>query len=228
MITDCALPKHIGIIMDGNRRWAKKHGKSADYGHTKGYETILKVAKYCRDVGIKNITVYALSTENNKRKAAEIKGIFKLLLRGIEENTDQFLREGFRLKIIGNRENLPKLISRAIDQAEKKTEGCTRGSINVAFNYGGREEIVSAVNRLIKKKIDIDEKSLSEHLYTSDVTDPELIIRSGGQNRLSNFLIWQSAYSELYFTDCLWPDFGPSDMQKALAFYEKTQRNFGK
>jgi undecaprenyl diphosphate synthase len=186
------------------------------------------VAKKCSDLGIKNLTVYALSTENKKRKTTELKGILSLLQRGIEENTDQFLREGFRLKIIGNKDSLSSIIRRVIERAEQKTAKCDQGSINVAFNYGGREEIINTISKLLTDGEAVNEKSINDNLYTAGLPDPDLIIRSGGQHRLSNFLIWQSAYSELYFTDCLWPEFGEEELVRALEFYSNTQRNFGK
>jgi undecaprenyl diphosphate synthase len=213
--------------MDGNRRWARKENLTANEGHLAGYNTILEVAEWCRSKGIKIISIYAFSMENKKRNKLEIKGIIDLFKIGIIDNLNRFIKEGVKLNIIGKRDDLPLAVKKLISMAELKTKDGKESVINVAFNYSGRSEIINSVKEIESSKESLTEENLSRHLYTKGLADPDLIIRTGGQKRLSNFMLWQSAYSEFYFTDCLWPDFDKSELQKALNFYSETKRNFG-
>lgn len=222
-----SIPLHVGFIMDGNRRWARKENLTANEGHLAGYNTILEVAEWCRSKGIKIISIYAFSMENKKRNKLEIKGIIDLFKIGIIDNLNRFIKEGVKLNIIGKRDDLPLAVKKLISMAELKTKDGKESVINVAFNYSGRSEIINSVKEIESSKESLTEENLSRHLYTKGLADPDLIIRTGGQKRLSNFMLWQSAYSEFYFTDCLWPDFDKSELQKALNFYSETKRNFG-
>lgn len=225
------IPKHVAIIMDGNRRWAKKRLKPASFGHREGYKRFVEIGELCRKKGIHTLTVYAFSTENWKRDKEEIDDLMELLREGIKKETKRLEKENIRLRMIGRREDLPEDLQEAILDGEQRTKNSNGGDLNVALSYGGRAEIVEAVKRALKsgKKIDdITEESVSENLYTSGQSEPELIIRTGGTKRLSNFLMWQSAYSEVYFSDTLWPDFNETELDKALEFFENVSRNFGK
>ena len=226
------IPKHIAIIMDGNRRWAEKEGKTVDEGHEEGAKNLDEIVKKAQDLGVKHLTVYTLSTENwRKRSASEVKGIFELLLRICQEKKKEYYERGVRLFVLGNFQAFPRKVVRAIAEILKIVLKHERIKVNLALNYGGRDEIVHAVQEIIKEKIPpekVNEEVISNHLYTNGQPDPDLIIRTGGEIRLSNFLLWQMSYSELYFTDILWPDFGPMELEKAILEYQRRQRRFGK
>ncbi len=223
------IPGHVAIIMDGNRRWAKQRGISSAAGHKEGYEVFLKVMEFLFTQGVNTITVYAFSSENWQREKSEVDDILELLRYAFKVSGRKIIKEKLCFRHIGRKEDLPPDILKAIDILEQKTKENDRGKINVAFSYGGRAEIVDAVNSLISSgKKRITESDIEESLYTKGQEDPDLIIRTGGQFRLSNFLTWQSTYSELYFTDILWPDIKESDVKAALDFYAATKRNFGK
>lgn len=226
------FPKHIGIIMDGNRRWAEKHGVSVNKGHEEGAENLKKIIDYCEKLGVKAVTVYALSTENwRKRAKGEVRGLFGLLLRIAKEKKEEYKRRGIKMGILGNFQAFPRKVARAVEEMIGIVKKHERIKINVALNYGGRDEIIRAVQGIIKEGIPaskVNEQLIAKHLYTNGEADPDLVIRTGGEKRLSNFLIWQTSYSELYFTDVLWPDFGPKELDKALAEYKRRKRNFGK
>ena len=232
MLDKSNVPKHIAIIMDGNRRWAKGKGMGVSEGHEEGAKNLDKIVKRAEELGVKHLTVYTLSTENwRKRSAAEVKGIFDLLLKIIREKADEYRRSGVRLFVLGNFQAFPRKVARAISEMLKIVLKHERMRVNLALNYGGRDEIVKAVKEIIKEGIPpekINEGVIAKHLYTNGQPDPDLIIRTGGEIRLSNFLLWQMSYSELYFTDVLWPDFGPSQLEKAILEYQKRQRCFGK
>jgi len=231
-INPLKLPKHIAIIMDGNRRWAKQEGLPDGKGHEAGAANLQKIVEYCRDIGIRHLTVYALSTENwRKRAPMEVKGLFQLLIRIVREKAEQYRKSGIKFFVLGNfqafpfkvRDAIKKILSLAI--VEEKIQ------FNIALNYGGRDEIVNAIKRMVKDKIPadkIDEKLVSNYLYTKDQPDPDLIIRPGGELRLSNFLLWQMSYAELYFTDILWPDFSPKELEKVLIWYQQRERRMGR
>jgi undecaprenyl diphosphate synthase len=226
------LPKHIAIIMDGNRRWARKNGLSDSKGHEAGSENLQNIVEYCRDIGIKNLTVYALSTENwRKRSPEEVKGLFNLLIRIVKEKAEQYRKSGIKFFVIGNFQAFPFKVKEAIKKILKMTVVEEKIQFNMALNYGGRDEIITAIKRIVTDKIPankIDEKLVSNYLYTKDQPDPDLIIRPGGEFRLSNFLLWQMSYAELYFTDILWPDFTPKELEKVIIWYQNRERRMGK
>jgi undecaprenyl diphosphate synthase len=226
------LPKHIAIIMDGNRRWAAARGLSVSKGHTAGAQNLEKIIDHCKDIGIKHLTVYALSTENwKKRSASEVKGIFNLLLKIIKEKREEYKKSGIKFFVLGNFQAFPLKIRKAIKKIVDMILDQERLKFNVALNYGGRDEIVTAIKNIIKdgvKPSQVNEKLVSKYLYTHDQPDPDLLIRPGGEYRLSNFLLWQTSYAELYFTDTLWPDFNPKKLDKAIIWYQQRHRRMGK
>ena len=219
---------HIAFIMDGNGRWAKKRGMPREYGHKVGAKVFKEVIQYCKDIGIKYVTVYAFSTENWKRSEREVSAIMKLLDEYIKEAEGSADGGELRVRFLGDLSRLPKELETEALRLERITEGCPR-TVNIALNYGGRAEIVEAVNKLISSGVKtITEDILTSALYTAGMPDPDLIVRTGGEFRLSNFLMWQSAYSELYFTDTLWPDMKSEDIDRAVAeFYCRTRRYGG-
>jgi len=223
------LPNHLAIIIDGNRRWAKKKGLASFNGHKKGMNNVKEIGERCRKKGIKILTLYVFSTENWKRSKKEINYLMKLFnLVFNKENIEELHQKGIKIKIIGQVEKLSKALQERIIEAEKLTKNNKKGVLNLAISYGGRSDIIQAIKKIVKKKISITEEAINNHLWTNDLPDPDLIIRTGGEQRLSNFLIWQSAYSEFYFTKKLWPDFTINDLDKALKDYSQRQRRFGK
>lgn len=219
--------KHIAFIMDGNGRWAQKRGKPREFGHRQGAEVFKTISRYCGKIGIKYITVYAFSTENWKRSDDEVKGIMKLLEKYLDEVLTEFSKYDIKVRFIGDLTVFGDKIKSKIRKVEELTANKSL-LLNIAFNYGARSEIVNAVNRFIADgKGVLDEKLLSSYLYTHDCPDPDLIVRTGGELRLSNFLLWQSAYSELYFTDCLWPDMTPDEVDKAVKEFYSRKRRYG-
>jgi undecaprenyl diphosphate synthase len=227
-----SLPKHIAIIMDGNRRWASKRGLSPSDGHKAGTQNLENIVNYCRDIGIKNITVYALSTENwRQRSAQEIKGIFDLLVNIVKTKRKEYQRTGIKFFVLGNFQAFPLRVKHAIKKMLDTVLDNERIKFNVALNYGGRDEIVNAIKNIIKDEIparQVNEELVSKYLYTTGQPDPDLIIRPGGEFRLSNFFLWQMSYAELYFTDILWPDFTPKELEKAIYWYQQRHRRMGK
>ena len=236
-IDGISLPQHIAIIMDGNGRWAKQRGLVRTEGHKKGVEVFRKICRYASDIGVRYLTFYAFSTENWKRSKQEVGAIMDLLrnyLFEMEERERENETSGYRIRFIGAREGMPADIVELMDAAEARSADKTHMHINIAVNYGGRAEIVHAA-RLLGEQIkagalqpeEITEERLSALLYTADQPDPDLIIRPSGEQRLSNFLVWQSAYAEFYYDDVLWPDFTPEDLDKAILAYAKRDRRFG-
>ncbi len=224
-----SLPQHIAIIMDGNGRWAKKRGLPRSAGHAAGAKTFKQIARYCNKIGIKYLTVYAFSTENWKRPETEVKGIMDLF-RSYLKDVDNFKGENIRLEFIGDREPLADDIKKLMEHAEEESANATGLHLNMAINYGGRDELVHAVKAIIKEGIPADkitEDVVSAHLYTAGQPDPDFIIRPSGEYRLSNYLIWQSAYAEYWFSDVLWPDFKPKHLDKALEDFSNRNRRFG-
>ena len=224
------LPRHIAIIMDGNGRWAKKRGLPRKAGHAVGAETFRRIATYCKNLGMDYLTVYAFSTENWKRSDEEVGAIMGLLENYLHESIEKMEKDQIRLKILGDTTALSSTIQGLI----KKTDAiaaCLPGCFqaNVCLNYGGRDEIVRAVNRFMAEHPGeaITEAAMADYLDTAGIPDPDLIIRTGGEYRISNFLMWESAYSELYFTDVLWPDFSEKDIDEAVAEYRHRDRRFG-
>jgi undecaprenyl diphosphate synthase len=226
-----SVPKHIGIIMDGNRRWAKQRGLTTAQGHRAGLENLSRVVQACADRGVSIVTVYAFSTENFKnRSAQEVADLFDLLVNGLRREAKRMRAIGVKLDFLGELKRLPERVQRNMKEAVTVLKDNERIKCNILFNYGGRGEIVRAIQALIesgKPAKEINEELVQQHLYTSGQPDPDLIIRTGGELRISNFLIWQMSYSELYFTDALWPDFDEKEIDKALEEYARRERRFG-
>lgn len=227
------LPRHIAIIMDGNGRWAKKRGLPRLAGHTAGSKNFKNIARYCNKIGLEYLTVYAFSTENWKRPKDEVDNIMNLL-RDYLKDAKNFKEENIKVKFIGNITVLPEDIKNLIRDAEDNSADATGLHLNIALNYGGRDELVYAVKNIVSKvkngemgEDDITEQLVSDSLYTAGQPDPDFIIRPSGEYRLSNYLIWQSAYSEFWFSDILWPDFSPKHLEKALDDYSRRNRRFG-
>lgn len=222
------IPQHIAIIMDGNGRWAKKRGFERQAGHARGAYIADQAAHMCSDFGVKYLTLYAFSTENWKRPQNEINFLFNLTLSYLKSRLPEMKKEGVRFRFLGRINKLPLELREFCKFIETETVDSEKLNVIIALNYGGRAEIVDAINKMIKEKVqNIDEDSLKDYLYLSDIPYPDLIIRTSGEQRLSNFLTWQSAYSEFYFTDKLWPDFTLEDFKLALESYDKRKRKFG-
>jgi undecaprenyl diphosphate synthase len=225
------LPTHIAIIMDGNRRWARARGASELEGHAAGVEAIREVLRHAVRRGIPVLTLYAFSRENWARTDEEVVGLFGLLEEAIRSETAELRSQGVQVRLLGRLDELPPATRASIESALSATAEGNRLVLNVAFNYAGRTELVDAVRRIARAGIqaeDIDEATISSALYTSGLPDPDLVIRTGGEHRLSNFLIWQSAYAELLTSETLWPDFGPEDLDAALAEFASRTRRFGR
>lgn len=225
------IPKHIVLFPDGNRRWAKKRGLQTLNGHKKGYENLLDFAEWCKKKGVKVLTAYGFSTENWNRAPEEVAYLMKLFEKGLSELQKKFQKDGVRVKIIGDRSRLPKSLIRIIEKTEELTKNNDELNLNLAISYGGRWDIANAVKKIIQEKIpakQITEQFFENYLSTAGLPCPDLVIRAGGEMRLSNFVLWQAAYSELYFCPKLWPDFTEKDLDDALAEYDRRQRRFGK
>lgn len=226
------MPQHIAIVMDGNRRWAKSKGVIDALGHKAGSETLEEIVDAASKMGIKTLTVYALSSENLQQRAKrEISAIFLLMENLFKVKLQKLAKEGVRVTILGELEGLPERIQNLINKTKETYIENETIKLNIALNYGGRKELVGAFKSLLKDGVDLDrinEEIINKHLYTFGQTDPDLVIRTGGRVRLSNFLLWQTAYSELYFSKKLWPDFSEKDLRAAVAWYKKQKRNFGK
>jgi undecaprenyl diphosphate synthase len=224
-------PDHIAIIMDGNRRWARARGVSEIEGHAAGVEAIREILRHAVRRGIPVLTLYAFSRENWARTDAEVVGLFGLLESAIRSETDELRAQGVQVRLLGRLDELPGDTRASIESALAATVGGDRLILNIAFNYAGRTELVDAVRQIVRDGLApeaIDEAAVAAALYTAGLPDPDLVIRTGGEQRLSNFLIWQSAYAELMTSDTLWPDFGPADLDQALADYASRTRRFGR
>ena len=228
------LPRHIAIIMDGNGRWAKKRGLPRIFGHRQGVKSVERVVMACAEMGIEVLTLYAFSTENWARPKKEIKALMSLLGQFLDEKIAELKKNNIKLRTIGNIGELPEPVQKKLKRAIRETEKNSRLTLNLALNYGSRTEIIEAVKRiseLVKagelSPAQIDEKVFSEHLYTTGIPDPDLLIRTSGESRLSNFLLWQISYTEIYVTRTLWPDFRKSDLLKAIADFQHRRRRFG-
>jgi len=222
------IPYHLGIILDGNRRWARERGLPAFEGHRKGLEVVKKVIAWCKNRGIKILTLFVFSTENWKRPQREVNYLMRLAQKALTRDFKKLSKEGIKIRVIGQKERLPESLQKAIAKIEDLTKDGKEMVLNLALSYGGRTEIVEATKNIVKKKIspeEINEDIIKENLRTSDV---DLIIRTGREQRISNFLIWQAAYSELYFSKKYWPDFTEKDLDKAMREYARHQRRFGK
>jgi undecaprenyl diphosphate synthase len=225
------LPQHVAIIMDGNGRWARKRGLPRLAGHNAGGDNIRPVVKIFADYGVKYLTLYMFSTENWNRPRIEVAGLLSLLARKIDQETQAFHQENIRLVHLGRLDRLSQKLREKVQAAVELTKNNTGLTLCLAFDYGGRDEIVQAARRIADAGIssdNIDESVFARYLYSPDIPNPDLVIRTSGEHRLSNFLIWQAAYSEFYSTPVLWPDFGLKDVEEALSEYKRRQRRFGK
>jgi undecaprenyl diphosphate synthase len=229
------LPKHIAVIMDGNGRWAKKQGKLRTFGHQNGVKSVRDTTEACAELGVEYLTLYAFSTENWNRPRYEVNALMKLLVKTIHSETKTLNKNNIRLQAIGNLEALPKATRDELQQAIDNTKNNTRMTLVLALSYSSKWEILNAVkilaNAVKNSEIgieDIDEVNFEKHLCTADIPDPELMIRTSGEHRISNFLLWQLAYTEFYFTETLWPDFNKTELYEAILDYQQRERRFGK
>ena len=219
---------HIAIIMDGNGRWGLKNNKSRNYGHLKGIKSVESVIKFALKKKINNLTLYTFSTENWKRPKSEINFLFDLIRKSLKNKIKKIIKEGIKVNIIGKKKGLPNDILRIVKLIEKKTLKNKRITLNLALNYGSKEEIVNACQKLVSKKVKkVDLKVFEKELYTKNLPDPQILIRTGGTKRLSNFLLWQLAYTEIFFINKLWPDFNENDFSKIINKFHNIKRNFG-
>ncbi len=229
------LPRHIAIIMDGNGRWAKQRGLLRALGHETGTKSVKKVIEACAKLGIKNLTLYAFSTENWNRPKIEIEALMRILVNSLKKDLPTLERNNIRLNAIGNLSLLPIRAQKELQEVIAKTANNNHLTLTLALSYGSRDEIISAVKKIsdkVKNNIisvdSIDDSIINEHLYTQNLPEVDLLIRTSGEHRISNFLLWQIAYAELYFTDILWPDFKEHDLYQAIISYQKRERRFGK
>jgi undecaprenyl diphosphate synthase len=224
------VPRHVAIVMDGNGRWAKKRFMPRFFGHKQGVDALVRTVQACADRGIEFLTVFAFSSENWKRPTEEVSGLMGLVLVAVSKYLTKLAKEGVRIRIVGDRSAVSDKVRAAWDQAESATAHNSRITLSVAFNYGGRWDVVQACRRAIAAGVApeaLDEAVLDSYMAMNYAPDPDLFIRTGGEVRISNFLLWQVAYSELYFTDCLWPDFGDAELEAALRAYAARDRRFG-
>jgi undecaprenyl diphosphate synthase len=228
------LPKHVAIIMDGNGRWAKARGMSRTQGHLEGVKRVEEIIKFARDTGIKFLTIYAFSTENWSRPQDEVSMIMRTFILVLGQKARELAKKGVRINFIGRRHGVPQEVLKAMDEAAFVTKSSETMTLNIAFNYGARGEIVDAVKSIAAqvtegkiKADEIDEKVISAHLYTKGQPDPDLLIRTSGEERISNFLLWQLSYAELYFTEKCWPEFNEEEFTKALTSYAQRERRWG-
>ena len=226
-------PRHIAIILDGNGRWAKKRGLPRTAGHAVGAETFRKIATYCKNIGVEYLTVYAFSTENWKRPEGEVSTIMKLLGKYLHEAIDTMERDHIRMKVLGELEGLSPELREMVEKTDEISRRYEGFQANICLNYGGRDEILHAARRYAedyaagKADAELTEEGFASYLYSAGVPDPDLLIRPGGEQRISNFLLWQCAYAEFYFTDVLWPDFTPEELDKAIAVFNSRDRRYG-
>jgi len=224
------IPAHIAIIMDGNGRWAEKRHLPHIVGHRAGTENLRQIIKACVEFGVKYLTIYAFSTENWKRPPDEVNGLMQILAESIEKELDELHKQGTQLRHIGRLEQLNPSLRQKVQSAIQLTKNNQRLILNIAWNYGGRDEIVYAIENIIKERLkpdQVNEQIINQHLFTAGLPDPDLVIRTSGEMRTSNFLLWQTAYSEWYFTSVLWPDFNKDELFKAIMEYGKRERRFG-
>jgi undecaprenyl diphosphate synthase len=233
-IDPARLPRHIAIIMDGNGRWAESHTMGRILGHRKGAESVRVITKTCRRIGIDCLTLYAFSVENWLRPETEVRALMNLLLQYLEGETREMMEQGIRLTAIGDLDSLDAPVLRKLRETMEKTAGNQGMILNLALSYGGRDEIATAVQRMVGDAMcgkiappDITKELCTKYLYTAGMPDPDLLIRTGGEYRISNFLLWQAAYTEFYFTDIFWPDFREADLLAAIAEYQRRERRFG-
>ena len=222
------LPKCVAFIIDGNGRWAKKRGMPRMLGHSAGIETVKKTIDSAEKLGIKEVLFYCFSTENWNRPKQEVDGLFELFRKFVNKDANEYLGRNFKFVLLGDRTRIPSDIIEKVEEIEQKTNDCTKLKVGLCINYGGRLDIVNAVNKLIEEgKKNITEKEFSKYLYSAEFSDPDLIVRTSGEQRISNFMLFQMAYSEFYFTKTLWPDFDSKEFEKAIIDYQKRNRRFG-
>jgi undecaprenyl diphosphate synthase len=229
------IPEHVAIIMDGNGRWALKRKLPRSVGHSAGAEALKEIITVCIELGIKFLTVYSFSTENWQRPPDEVEFLFNLFVEKLEEELESMHKNGIRVKLIGKKEGVPPYVLEAFEDAEKKTSDNSKLILNMAFNYGGRQEIIEAVKKINKEVLktnisieEINEENFNNFLYTEGCPYPDFLIRTGGEYRVSNFLLWQIAYTEFYFVKTLWPDFDRACLLKAIYYYQQRKRRFGR
>jgi undecaprenyl diphosphate synthase len=230
-----ALPRHIAIIMDGNGRWAEQRGKPRIMGHRGGVESVQEIVRTTRELGIGVLTLYAFSTENWKRPPLEVQALMGLLKTFLESELSTMAQNNVSLRCLGQKDRIPQEVRDVMERVIRETASNSGLILNLALSYGGRDEITQAVQKIARECVDgaispeaIDQAVLEQHLYTAGLPDPDLMIRTGGETRLSNFLLWQASYAELYFTKILWPDFRKNDLLHAISDFQKRQRRFGK
>ncbi|MDP1649878.1 MAG: polyprenyl diphosphate synthase [Rubrivivax sp.] len=224
------VPRHVAVVMDGNGRWARQRYMPRFFGHKQGVDTLVRAIDAFNARGVRYLTVFAFSSENWKRPTEEVSGLMSLVLVAVSKYLDKLAADGVRVRIVGDRSTVSDKLRRAWDHAEQLTKDNDRITLAVAFNYGGRWDVVQACRRAVAEGVApeaVDEQWLSRHMALSFAPDPDLFIRTGGEMRMSNFLLWQAAYSELFFTECLWPDFGEAEIDAALAAYAQRDRRFG-
>jgi undecaprenyl diphosphate synthase len=226
--TTLTIPNHLGFILDGNRRWAKKHGLPTYEGHLAGYNALKDVILKAADRGVKFVSVYVFSTENWKRSEEEVSGLMGLAMRVFKTEINELLKNEIRVRILGAREGIPEKLLKAMEETEEKSKDFTRTTVAICFNYGGQREILDAANAAIAEgKAKLTEEDIRAHLYEPDVPDIDLVVRTSGEERLSNFMLWRVAYSEFYFMDKLWPDMRPGDVDDIITEYNRRNRRFG-
>lgn len=226
--TTLTIPNHLGFILDGNRRWAKKHGLPTYEGHLAGYNALKDVILKAADRGVKFVSVYVFSTENWKRSEEEVSGLMGLAMRVFKTEINELLKNEIRVRILGAREGIPEKLLKAMEETEEKSKDFTRTTAAICFNYGGQREILDAANAAIAEgKAKLTEEDIRAHLYEPDVPDIDLVVRTSGEERLSNFMLWRVAYSEFYFMDKLWPDMRPGDVDDIITEYNRRNRRFG-
>ena len=220
-------PKHVAIIMDGNGRWGKKKNKSRNFGHKEGTKTVEKIIKSAIDNKINYLTLYSFSTENWKRPKKEVNFLLKLLENYIDNKLNEFIKNKIKIKIIGDLSKISKKLIKKLKNAEKLTSLNSKIQINVALNYGSRQEIIKSMKEVKKKSISFNQKNISKYLYTGNIPDPDILIRTGNTHRLSNFLLWQLMYTEIFFEKKLWPEFNKNDFNQIIKKYKKIERTYG-
>lgn len=225
---DNSLPQHIAVIMDGNGRWATKRALPRKAGHKEGVKTLLSIARHAFERGVRYFTVYAFSTENKFRPADEVNALVDLIREHFSRSFNDFVKSGIRVNVLGDRRFFPDDVIAILDKIENDSKEGDKGTFNIALNYGARAEIARAINLLVQSGEEVTEQSISRYLYTADQPDPDIIIRTGGEKRLSNFLLYQSAYTELFFSDTLWPDFSKNEFDEILVKFHDRNRRYGK
>lgn len=226
-IPSVAVPNHVAVIMDGNGRWATARGKPRVFGHRRGAHSVRAVVRTARKRGVANLTLFAMSTENLCRPPDEVSALFRLLRRYMLQEADEMCDQGIRFRLMGNRGVLPDEVNHLADEVERRTADCSDMNLTIAVAYGGREDLLGGIGEMTKAGLEPTAENLEKHLWSAHLPQVDLMIRTGGERRISNFLIWHLAYAELYFTDLKWPDFGEQQFERAIADYAQRQRRFG-